>query len=130
MNVNLMPGPENSGHRILVVDDEPLIRETVKRVLVSEGHAVETASSGKEALALFEEDKFDLLILDYEMPDMRGDELALLIKALVPNQPIAILTGYQETVARNLLTDVDFIMSKPFDPQTLRRVTNRLFAKA
>src|SRR6266853_2125481 len=112
-----MPNPESSAHRILVVDDESIIRETV--ALVFDGHMVETAASGKEALALFEEDKFDLVILDYEMPDMRGDELALVIKALAPDQSIVIITGYREKVIGSLLTDVDFIMSKPFDPKEL-----------
>jgi len=66
-----MPVPENIAHRILVVDDELLICETVKRVLVFDGHIVETATNGREALAQFEKDKFDLVILDYEMPDIR-----------------------------------------------------------
>ena len=128
-DINSMPNPESSAHRILVVDDESIIRETVKRALVFDGHTVETAASGKEALVLFEEDKFDLVILDYEMPDMRGDELALLMKALAPDQSIVIITGYRETVIGSLLTDVDLIMSKPFDPKELRTATSRLFAK-
>jgi len=125
-----MPGPENIAHRILVVDDELLICETVKRVLVFDGHIVETATNGREALARFEKDKFDLVILDYEMPDIRGDELSLLIKALAPNQSIVIITGYRETVVGSLLTDVDLILSKPFDPQALRTATNKIFARA
>jgi DNA-binding response OmpR family regulator len=123
-----MPGRENRAHRILVVDDELLIRETVKRALVLDGHTVETAATGREALCLFEQDKFDLVVLDYEMPDMKGDELSLLIKALAPNQPIAILTGYGEAVVRSVLTDVDLILSKPFNPQELRTAANRIFA--
>jgi DNA-binding response OmpR family regulator len=113
----------------MVLDDELLICETVRRALVFDGHTVETVTNGREALARFEKDKFDLVILDYEMPDMRGDELALLFKALAPNQSIAILTGYRETVIRSLLTDVDLIISKPFNPQELRTATNRLFAR-
>jgi CheY-like chemotaxis protein len=123
-----MPGRENKTRRILVVDDEALIRETVRRVLVSDGHSVETATNGREALALFEEAKFDLVIMDYDMPDIRGDELAMLLKALCPKQPIAIVTGYPQTVLGNLLTDVDLILSKPFDPQELRLATNKIFA--
>ena len=49
-------------------------------------------------------------------PIMRGDELALLIKALAPNQPIAIVTAYPTTLAGNLLTQLDAIISKPFRP--------------
>ena len=116
-------------HRILVVDDETIIRESIKRVLDFDGNAVETAATGKEALVCFENDKFDLVILDYEMPDMRGDELALLIKALAPNQPIAMVTAYPDTLAGNLLTKVDLIISKPFRPQELREAAIRLFAK-
>jgi CheY-like chemotaxis protein len=99
---NPMLEREHRAHRILVVDDELIIRETVKRVLVLDGHTVETAATGREALCLFEQDKFDLVILDYEMPDMKGDELSLLIKALAPNQSIAILTGYREAVRNQM----------------------------
>ena len=121
--------PETRPHRVLVVDDEPLIRESIKRVLDFDGNLVETATNGKEALACFEKDKFDLLILDYEMPDMRGDELALLIKALAPEQPIAMVTAYPDTVVGNLLTEVDLIIRKPFRPQELREAAIKLFAK-
>jgi CheY-like chemotaxis protein len=117
-------------HRILVVDDEVLIRESIKRALDFAGNLFETAGNGKEALARFEQDKFDLVILDYEMPDMRGDELALLIKALAPKQPIAMVTAHPLTLAGNLLTEVDAIISKPFRPQELREAALRLFAKS
>ena len=124
-----MEKPVNKAHRILVVDDEPIIRETVRRALVFDGHIVETASGGREALVLFEEDKFDLVTLDYEMPDIKGDELALLIKSLAPHQSIVIITGYRETVIGCLLTEVDLIMTKPFNPQELRTATSRIFAR-
>ncbi len=129
MSVNPMANRKNRAHRILVVDDELLIREIIKRALVFDGHSVQTVASGREALALFEEDKFDLVVLDYEMPDMRGDELAMLIKALAPNQSIAMVTGYREVLVGSL-ADVDLIVSKPFNPQELRTATNRIFAGA
>jgi len=121
-----MPATEKRAFRILAVDDEPVVRDCVKRTLASCGHAVETAASGVEALARFEKDKFDLMILDYEMPDMKGDELALLIKALAPDQPIFMLTAYPDTVAHQLLTQVELIVSKPFQPQDLRSAIEKL----
>jgi CheY-like chemotaxis protein len=81
---------------ILVVDNEPLVCESVKLLLVSDGHKVETATSGKEALAHLEKGTFDLILIDYAMPVMKGDELAAAIKARLPNQPILIISARAE----------------------------------
>src|SRR5437870_372298 len=79
--VELMSAPAFPQCRILVVDDEPFVCDAVKMMLNFDGHVVETASNGKEALALFEKGKFDLVITDFAMPSMKGDELAAEIKA-------------------------------------------------
>jgi CheY-like chemotaxis protein len=63
----------NSSRRVLVVDDDPLVSESLKQVLVFGGHAVEIVPGAAEALALFEPGKFDLVIADYRMPGMQGD---------------------------------------------------------
>jgi len=124
-----MSTPENKGAHILVVDDEPVVSDCLKRMLILDGHTVETATCGVEALAQFEDGKFDLVFLDYEMPDMRGDELALLIKALAPKQPIVMVTAYPKTLKGNLLTEVELIISKPFDPQELRSAAKKLLKR-
>src|SRR2546423_13781417 len=82
--------------RILVVDDEPEVCNAVKMLLNFDGHIVEVASNGKDALEMFEHGKFDLIITDFEMPRMKGDELAAAIKARAPNQPIVMITAYAE----------------------------------
>ena len=95
--------------RILVVDDEPLVCDAVRMMLDFDGHQVKTAASGKEALAMFQEGQFDLVITDFEMPGMKGDELAAAIKAQAPNQPVVMITAYAEMLqaSGNPLTGVD-----------------------
>ena len=66
--------------RILVVDDEPFVCEAVKLLLATDGHSVETAANGPEALSKYDPDKFDLVITDFAMEGMKGDELAEKIK--------------------------------------------------
>jgi CheY-like chemotaxis protein len=115
-----MPGfPQR---RVLVVDDEPFVCEAVKMMLAFDGHHVETANNGKDALAMFEPSKFDLVITDFSMPVMRGDELAAAIKARAPQQPVVMITAYAEVLqsSGNPLTGVDFIISKPFLLENLR----------
>ena len=114
--------------RILVVDDEPLVCESIRRMLAVDGHQVETATSGEAALALFGKDRFDLIIVDYELPLMNGDKVAVAIKALDPNQPIVLITAYAEALqsAATPLPDVDLVISKPFDSQELRQAVTRL----
>jgi CheY-like chemotaxis protein len=108
--------------RILVVDDEPFVCDAVKMMLAFDGHVVETANSGREALALFEKDKFDVVITDFSMPAMKGDELAAAVKSRVPGQPVVMITAYAEMLqsSGNPLHGVDHLISKPFLLEDLR----------
>ena len=73
--------------RILVVDDDPEIREIVSAYLAEDRHVVETAANATEALETFRAGWFDLVITDRAMPDINGDELAATVKRLDPDKP-------------------------------------------
>jgi two-component system response regulator AtoC len=111
-----------SGKRILVVDDEPFVCETVRLLLSFDGHDVVTALSGKEALEKFGTANFDLVITDYSMPEMKGDELGALIKARSPRQPVVLITAYAEMLRGDNapVSGVDMMISKPFLLEHLR----------
>jgi len=125
-----MTAPAIPPRRILVVDDEPFVCDAVKMMLMFDGHTVETASNGKEALTIFEGSKFDLVITDFAMPSMKGDELAAAIKARVPGQPVVMITAYAEMLqaSGNTLTGVDFVISKPFLLENLREAIAKVTA--
>ncbi|HEY5480160.1 MAG TPA: response regulator [Verrucomicrobiae bacterium] len=108
--------------RILVVDDEPLVCDAIRMMLNFDGHLVETATNGKDALAMLEKGQFDLVITDFAMPGMKGDELAAAIKARSPNQPVVMITAYAEMLqaSGNRLTGVDLVIGKPFLLENLR----------
>jgi len=97
-------------------------------MLAFDGHSVETATSAKDALAIFDKSKFDVVITDFAMPAMKGDELALAIKARNPHQPVVMITAYAEMLqsAGNPLPGVDFIISKPFLLENLREAISRV----
>jgi CheY-like chemotaxis protein len=105
--------------RILVVDDEPLVCDAVRMMLAFDGHQVETAANAKDALVLFGQSKYDLVITDYAMPGMSGDRLALAIKEKVPAQPVVMITAFAEVLPKPL-SAVDLIISKPFLLENLR----------
>ena len=112
---------------ILVVDDEPLVRQTVQMLLQDDGYIVEKAESGAEALALFEPGKFDMIFTDYFMPEMRGDQLAAAIKKRSPKQAVVMITAFPEklTCSECPLGGVDSFICKPFDLETLRVAITR-----
>jgi DNA-binding response OmpR family regulator len=128
-DASTMDQPVQKAAQILVVDDEPLMRQSLIRLLASDWHLIQSADNGREGLLLFEKGKFDLVILDYEMPDVKGDELALMIKALAPDQPLIMISAFPETLRTNLLTDVDLVIGKPFNPQELLAAARRLLRK-
>jgi CheY-like chemotaxis protein len=91
-----VPAPDAAPRRlrILVVEDEAVVRMVITHQLLSEGHTVETASNGVEGLEKFEAGWFDLVVTDRAMPEMGGDEFAAAIARLAPNKPIIMLTGF------------------------------------
>ncbi|NOZ26303.1 MAG: response regulator [Nitrospirae bacterium] len=80
--------------KILIVDDDPSIRMLYKEELEEEGYDVVTASSGEEALKLFEEENPDLVTLDILMPDMDGIQVLRKMKEKKPRLPIIMSTAY------------------------------------
>jgi DNA-binding NtrC family response regulator len=116
--------------KILVVDDEPMVCAAVEMMLKFDGHEVVTAGSAKDALGLFDRDTFDLVITDYSMPTMKGDELAAAIKARLPRQPVVLITAHAEMLKSSgaPLTGVDQIIGKPFLLENLREAIKNVTA--
>lgn len=98
--------------RVLVVDDEEMVRNTVQRLLSLNGHEVHEASTGMEALKMSEENEYDIVFTDYGMPEMTGAEFSRKLAARRPDLPIILLTGYTET--EDAIKEVDGTLSKPF----------------
>lgn len=117
--------------RILVVDDEAMVCDSIRRILALAKYEVETAANTEDALAAFEPGKFQLIIIDYEMPDTKGDKLAAAIKAQAPQQPVMMITAYAEALrlAGMFPLSVDVVLSKPFDITDFRETVERLATK-
>jgi len=100
---------------VLLVDDEPDVRDIISRYLLADGHTVETANNGREGLENFYKSWFDLVITDRAMPGMNGIQLASLIKEIAPNKPIIMLTGFGDMmkITGDIPADVDYLLSKP-----------------
>jgi len=114
--------------RILVVDDEPSVGNTVKMLLKFDGHEVETTSCSKEALGMFKSGRFDLVFTDFTMPGMDGHQLAAAIKAGAPGQPVVMITAHGGTLIPS--PHVDFVVSKPFRLEHLREAIAKVLPAA
>jgi two-component system OmpR family response regulator len=113
--------PDNSGTRVLVVDDEPNIAEVVTMALRFNGFTVETAASGREALAAVSSFKPHLMVLDVMLPDMEGFDVAARLGAQRAGLPIIFLTARDATEdkLRGLTGGGDDYMTKPFSLEEL-----------
>lgn len=116
-----------TGKRILLVEDERSVREALRLLLSLDSHTVVEANNGAEALALFRGGKFDLVMTDFEMPFVKGDELAVRIKQLAPQQPILMITAYARRPS--LDNPVDEVLNKPYNPQRLRELVSKRLSR-
>ncbi|MGA2245965.1 MAG: response regulator [Verrucomicrobiota bacterium] len=110
------------GVHILVVDDEPIIRKSISMLLEHDGHQVWQADDGEAALAEMAKRRFDLVITDFSMPGMHGDELVARIRQLLPDQPIIMITAFvaEFKVFGQAAGRVDALLFKPFSFKELR----------
>jgi CheY-like chemotaxis protein len=117
-----MAASEQTRYQILVVDDEPTVCKAIQMMLKYYGHEVQIAGDGITAMALFEAGQYDLVITDYLMPEMKGDQLVTQMKRCRPGQRIILATAFAE----DFLTygkptgGVDHILTKPFSLDELR----------
>jgi CheY-like chemotaxis protein len=116
-----------TGKRILLADDQQGVRDAIKFLLHLDRHTVTEARNGREALELYLKGSFDLVITDYAMPGMAGNELAVRIKQLAPEQCILMITAYS-TELGDSDNPVDAVLNKPFSFDDLRRAIARLIA--
>ncbi|MCS7253240.1 MAG: response regulator [Armatimonadota bacterium] len=117
--------------KIIIADDEPVVRQVLKQVLQSEGYDVIEAENGEEAVKLVKSEKPDLLILDVRMPVMDGMQACRVIRQLdepMRNVPIIILTAVDTTLGRRVSAElgVDMYLTKPISPKELRSKVREL----
>lgn len=113
--------PELSEFHILVVEDEPGVRDFVRRGLISGGYQVSVAEDGQQALEVLEHEPFDLMITDIVMPGLDGIALALKAAKEYPSLKILLMTGYstERQRAHNLEALVHTVLAKPFSLKDL-----------
>ena len=114
--------------RILIVDDEPAVQLTIRLLLERAGHSVVTAGDGRNGLAIFEAEAFDLLFVDIFMPGMDGLETMRRVRQQQPLIPIIVMSGH--LVPSDATSGPDFLnmatrlgavrcLQKPFRPADL-----------
>ncbi len=110
--------------RVLLVEDDDDNRELMAEVLAAAGFEVVSAASGREGLRRLSERAVDVIVTDVGMPGMGGLELAAAAKALAPAVPIIVVTGWAEREDIATAREVDAVLVKPVDPDTLAQAVS------
>jgi len=105
--------------RILVVDDEPVICRTLHDLLLLDGHSVHTANSPGDAIELCRMRHFDLVFLDYYLPEMTGDKLLAIIKRNNPKQRVIVMSGQKPFPRQGA---AEYQIKKPFTAQQIQEL--------
>ena len=112
--------------RILVIDNEELIRVLFKETLEEQGHSVVTAGSGTEGIECVRRWDFDIVFLDLKMPDIDGAELLKQLRGIKPGLMVTIITGYpgSEMMERAMKEGPLGVILKPFDDSDIIAAVN------
>ncbi len=114
--------------RVLLAEDEPQVRDIEAEYLRGDGHFVETAADGREALERFAQWGYDVVVVDRAMPEMNGDQLTAAIKEKSPQTPVVMITGFADMPVEGADAgrQPDLILRKPITQMTLRQAIARV----
>jgi CheY-like chemotaxis protein len=117
--------------KVLVVDDEEIVRESFRLALTEAGYAVRTAGSGHDALKACREEPCDVMLADLKMPDMDGLQVTREVSSQFPNIRVVIVTGYPspETYQEASQLGILDYLEKPISPERLSAATARALAR-
>lgn len=130
--VELLP-EEVPSLKLLVIDDEPSVRETLTLLLRKDGHIVATASDGEEGFDFFQRaylqgNPFNVVITDLGMPKVDGISFAKKVKEVSPETPVILLTGWGFRIrSEEVKNIVDLVLTKPANYQQIRRALNQVW---
>jgi signal transduction histidine kinase len=124
------PRPDRRA-RILVVEDEPAVREVLVDVLAGQGHEVVACDDGAAALAHLDGPVFDLALVDLSMPGLSGWEVAKGLRATHPHVPIALVTGWGDQIdfGEARTRGIDYLLAKPFNVDDMTRLVASVLAR-
>jgi DNA-binding NtrC family response regulator len=115
--------------KILVIDDETIVRTSCERTLTPEGYEVISASGGQEGIEYLQNQSFELVLLDLKMPDIDGIEVLTRIKKEWPDTKVIMITGYStvDTAVQALRYGAYNFIEKPFTPDSLLNAVKEIF---
>ena len=113
--------------KVLVVDDDSLVRDLLCEILTEEGYSVDSASNGIEALEKLEAGRFDLVTSDIEMPEMTGIELAREMRS-ISSPPLILMSGNIYTKEESIAL-ADYFLLKPFEFNDLLSIVERVLGE-
>jgi CheY-like chemotaxis protein len=121
-----------TGGRVLLVDDDRGLRHVLSTLLIDEGHAVELAGDGPEALAMLDAGTFDVVLLDIGLPSMSGLEVLARARALTTPPLVVVMTAddTSETLLEAVRRQAYRYLRKPFAPKAIVEVVNDAVAAA
>ena len=113
--------------KVLVIDDEEIVRTCCQRVLGPLGYEVDTATDGVEGLRLINRQEYDVVFTDIKMPGVEGHELITTLKRLSPDTKVVVVTGYatEETREEANRAGADEFIEKPFCPSGILEAVRR-----
>src|ERR687893_2661015 len=116
---------------LLIVDDEPGMRQLLSHVFGRAGHAVRAAESGTKALELLKQAPADLVVSDVKMPDMNGIELLRRLREFLPDAGVVLMTAFAtvETAREAFKLGADDFVQKPFDVDELKLIAAKALEK-